>query len=113
MVNFFLGEVPSEVQSWEAAEKLGVVSVFGGSQFKRGKCSNCASQAENEETRLVTGQFSITSSLVDVIVANKEIGGDTLRSLHKNEVAGYLRKHLHWRVSTVCRYAFIRMRAAA
>ena len=103
VVNFFLGRVPENVCDWETADKLGIVSIFGGSQFIRGKCSNCATQAGGEESRLVTGQISITSTLLDLIQSKKCNDGDALTTLDRDEVGQYLKKHLHWRVSTVSR----------
>ena len=102
VVNFFLGDVPSTPSTWQTAPNaLGVVSIFGGGQFLRGTCSNCAQQAQREDTRLVTGQISITSALLNVIESGREVEGLTLKSLDKAEVGAYLKKVLHWRVSTV------------
>ncbi|KAJ3552388.1 hypothetical protein NM688_g4174 [Phlebia brevispora] len=56
VVNFFLGDVPPDVATWETAEKLGIVSIFGGTKFRNGQCANCASQAESAEARLITGE---------------------------------------------------------
>ena len=102
VVNIFLGEVPESCCTWEAAEsRIGIVSIFGGALFSSGSCSNCNEQAEQEETRLVTGQVSITSALLDLIEERKVIGGEVLASLEREHVSPYLKKALRWRVSTV------------
>jgi tyrosinase len=108
VIDFFLGEVPSDVALWEKVEKLGVVSVFGGARFAKGKCGNCAQQASSETTRLFTGQFPITTILLDLIQNGGSIGGDTLTSLDREEVGNFLKKHMHWRaVGVSCIYHFI------
>lgn len=49
----------------------------------------------------MTGQVSITSALLDVIESGEDVLGEKLGSLDKEEVGEYLKKVLHWRVSTV------------
>ncbi|KAJ3555443.1 hypothetical protein NM688_g2573 [Phlebia brevispora] len=98
LVNLFLGEVPDDPSSWETASKFGSVAIFGGSQYASGNCANCANQAANPERRLVTGQVTITMTLLDLIEAKEEVYGEVLGSLHKNEVARFLKKSLHWRI---------------
>ncbi|KAJ3555446.1 hypothetical protein NM688_g2572 [Phlebia brevispora] len=98
LVNLFLGEVPDDSSSWETANKLGSVAIFGGTQYATGNCANCANQASSQERRLVTGQITITTTLLDLIEAKEEVHGEVLGSLHKNEVARFLKKNLHWRI---------------
>ncbi|KAJ3555445.1 hypothetical protein NM688_g2574 [Phlebia brevispora] len=101
VVDLFLGEVPDDVRSWETANKLGMVAIFGGTQYASGNCANCANQASNPETRLVTGQVTITTTLLDLIEAKKKVGGEVLGSLDKDEVAQFLKKNMHWRIAKI------------
>ena len=102
MLYFFLDQVPESVSDWGVAKKAGMVTIFGGSQFREGACSNCAEQAQEERTRLVTGQFSLTPALVELIEEKVAIDGDVLLSLQKDEVGNFLKKKLHWRALAVC-----------
>lgn len=58
----------------------------------------------------MTGQVSITSALLNVIESGREVQGMTLKSLGKDEVGPYLKKILHWRVSTVSMRIGVTMR---
>lgn len=69
--------------------------------YSSGKCSNCNKQAEQDETRLVTGQTSITNSLLDIIEDNEPVSGVRLKNLEREHVGDFLRKALHWRVVVV------------
>jgi tyrosinase len=101
VVNIFLGDVPDSPNTWEAAEsRIGVVSIFGGALFSSGLCLNCNQQAGQEDTRLVTGQVSITSALLDLIEDRKAIGDEVLTCLARETVGPFLKKALRWRVST-------------
>ena len=103
VVHIFLGDVPEDACHWECSEsRIGIVSIFGGALFSSGECSNCNEQAEQEETRLVTGQVSITTALIDLIEDQKEVRGEVLASLNREQVSPFLKKALRWRVSTVC-----------
>lgn len=103
VIHIFLGDVPEDSNNWEAApEHIGVITIFGGALFSSGKCGNCNKQAELDETRLVTGQWSITNALLDIIEAGKPVGGVTLESLEREDVSRFLKKALKWRVTAVC-----------
>ena len=102
IINIFLGDVPEDASTWESsAERVGVITIFGGGLYSSGKCSNCNKQAERDDTRLVTGQISITNALLDIIETGKPVSGHTLDSLEREDVGKFLKKALHWRVSTV------------
>lgn len=101
VIHLFLGDFPEDPNEWEAAEShIGVISIFGGGLFSSGQCSNCSRQAESEETSLVTGQTSITNALLDLIENKTENKGELLPSLEREHVGPFLRKALHWRITT-------------
>lgn len=103
-MTLFLGNVPESADAWQrAVTKVGSVVHFGGNQFRQGVCANCQRHAENDGTRQIGGQVSLTKTLLNIIEAEEEIEGKRLYSLGTDEVSEFLKENLHWRVSSVSR----------
>lgn len=112
-----MAEAPDrDTTQLQSAISLGNVSIFGGRQFQREKCHNCANQAGSMTTRLVAGQLSITNGLMDIVEADRAVAGGAgdegpgLHSLKRKDVVPFLRKWLSWKIVTVRPYASIGFR---
>lgn len=85
----FLGDVPSDPESWSTSHELvGKMSVLA--QGPDTSCDKC--KHDQATGMLITGIVPLTEALVD-----KVHDGD-VASLGPNDVEPYLMKNLHWRV---------------
>lgn len=107
MVRIFLGDVPegNDISFSFANTPTQVGNVFNFSSpssvigSNTSGCNNCKRQ-EQTHARM-TGQVIITDTLVEYIQREITRQGMQLRSLAREDVVGYLKKNLHWRITDV------------
>ncbi|KAK4110354.1 Di-copper centre-containing protein [Canariomyces notabilis] len=93
-VYIFLRDFPADPATWDLnPTTVGLVAILGQSQDTG--CAKCVT--DMAEGLCVTGTVSLTEALVDAY--NLDDGNEErLTSLDNDDVANYLKRHLHWRV---------------
>merc|ERR1711977_79142 len=105
VIRIFLGDVPEGGSFYfeDTPTQVGCVYNFSAPAEFRGDgpegCANCHRQKQDHE--LSTGQVILTDYLVEHITKNIQERGLNLQSLSREDVVGYLRKNLHWRISDI------------